>query len=76
MYQSFARSLIEYAAPLFGELPNKVMDKLEKLQYDASLVVTGNPKSTSYNKALDEAGWRSMTDRFIQLRMSLGNPSH
>jgi hypothetical protein len=48
-----------------------VADKLERVQYQAGLLVTGGIKDSSYNKILDELGWVRFSERVEFLRATL-----
>ena len=39
------------------------MERLERVQYQAALAVTGCWKTTNRNKLYDELGWESLSDR-------------
>ena len=39
------------------------MERIERVQYQAALAVTGAWKGTSLNKIYDELGWETLTDR-------------
>jgi hypothetical protein len=57
------RSLMEYGIALFGGNDNALNKKLECVQYQAALIVTGAINKTSYEKLLLELGWPLMKDR-------------
>ena len=40
-----------------------LMERIERVQYQAALAVTGAWKGTSLNKIYDELGWETLTDR-------------
>ena len=40
-----------------------LMERIERIQYQAALAVTGAWKGTSLNKIYDELGWETLTDR-------------
>ena len=40
-----------------------LMESIERIQYQAALLITGTWKSTSRNKLYNELGWQSLTDR-------------
>ena len=42
---------------------NYLMNTLERIQYHATLSITGAWKGTNLNKIYDERGWESLTDR-------------
>ena len=39
------------------------MESIERIQYQAALLITGTWKGTSRNKLYNELGWESLTDR-------------
>ena len=39
------------------------MNKVEQVQYQASLAITGTWKGTNMNNIYEELGWESLTDR-------------
>ena len=39
------------------------MERIERVQYQAALAVTGTWKGTNRNKLYDELGWESLSDR-------------
>ena len=47
------------------------MDSIEKIQYQAALVVTGAWQGSSRNKLYDELGWESLNDRRYFRRLVL-----
>ena len=47
------------------------MQKLESLQYQAALTVTGAWRGTSTDKIYEELGWETLTNRIWYRRMSL-----
>ena len=42
---------------------NYLMNSIERIQYQAALVITGAWKGTNLNKIYEELGWESSTDR-------------
>ena len=40
-----------------------LMERIERVQYQAALAITGAWKGTSLNKIYDELGWETLTDR-------------
>ena len=42
---------------------NSIMEKLEKVQYQAALAITGAWQGSSRSKIYDELGWESLSDR-------------
>ena len=70
-YKSHIRPHADYAACVLGELTDSHSKKLESIQYRAGLVVSGLPKTCSYNEVLDELGWSKLEERRKALRLSL-----
>ena len=74
MYKSLVHSHLDYCDIIYHE-PSKVnqpplgvtltapMEKIEKLQYQAALAVTGTWKGSSRTKLYEELGWESLSDR-------------
>ena len=40
------------------------MERVEKIQYQTALAITGTWQGTSRNKLYDELGWESLSDRW------------
>ena len=80
MYIALVRSHLEYCDVIF-HIPPKIhppplgmslhdhMEKLEKVQYQAALAVTGAWQGTSRTKLYEELGWESLSDRRICRRV-------
>ena len=74
MYNALVRSHLDYCDVIF-HIPSKIhppplgmslhdhMEKLEKVQYQAALAVTGAWQGTSRVKLYEELGWESLSDR-------------
>ena len=45
---------------------NALMERVEKIQYQAALAVTGTWQSTSRNKIYNELSWESLSDRWCR----------
>ncbi len=71
IYVSYIRPHAEYGAPVLGNMPKCLTEKLEGMQYQAGLLITGLPRSTSYASVLDEMGWQTLEERRTTLRMTL-----
>ena len=72
MFKALARSHLDYCdiiyhipskQDLFGVTLNSLMEKVERIQYQAALVVTGAWRGSSCSKLYDELGWESLSDR-------------
>ena len=48
---------------------NSLMEKVERVQYQAALAVTGTWQGTSRSKLYDELGWESLSDRCVIRRI-------
>ena len=80
MYVALVRSHLEYCDVIF-HIPPKIhlpplgmslhdhMEKIEKVQYQAALAVTGAWQGTSRTKLYEELGWESLSDRRICRRV-------
>ena len=72
IYKSFIRPHLDYCDTIYHE-PSKInalgqslstiMEDIERVQYQAALVVTGAWKGTSRTKLYEELGWESLSDR-------------
>ena len=74
MYKTLVRSHLDYCdviyhippimhqAPL-GMILNSLMEKVEKIQYQAALAITGAWQGSSRSKMYDELGWETLSDR-------------
>ena len=73
MYKAFVRSHLDYCdviyhIPLLHQAPlgvtlNSFMEKVERVQYQAALAITGAWNGSSRIKLYDELGWESLSDR-------------
>ena len=76
VYKSFVRPHLDYCDVIYHE-PSKVgvlgqsltvtMEEIEKLQYDAALIVTGAWKGSNRSKLYDELGWESFSKTSFHL---------
>ena len=74
MYKMFIRPHFDYCDTIY-HIPhiinsfdntitlNFLMERIEKIQYQAALAITGTWQGTSRNKLYDELGWESLNDR-------------
>ena len=53
------------------ENQNKLMKKVEKIQYDAAKIITGAWKGTSREKLYKNLGWESLNERRIMRKVSI-----
>ena len=74
MYKALVRSHLNYCDIIYhvpsiihqsplGMTLNSIMEKLEKVQYQAALAITGAWQGSSRSKIYDELGWESLSDR-------------
>ena len=74
MYKALVRSHLDYCdiiyhepvvinPPPFGLSLTSRMEKVEKIQYQAALAVTGTWQGSSRTKLYEELGWESLSDR-------------
>ena len=69
MYKALVRPHLDYCdiiyhvpSTLQGNL-NCLMEKVERVQYQAALIITGAWRGSSRSKLYEELGWESLTDR-------------
>ena len=74
MYKALVRSHLDYCDIIYHE-PNKInqpplglsltalMEKVERIQYQAALAVTGSWQGSSRTNLYEELGWESLSDR-------------
>ena len=74
MYKAIVHSHLDYddvichLPPLLHQAPlgvslNSLMEKVERLQYQAALAITGAWNGSSHTKLYKELGWESLSDR-------------
>ena len=74
MYKTLVRSHLDYCdviyhipsimhQPPLGITLNSLMEKIEKIQYQAALAITGAWQGSSRSKMYDELGWETLSDR-------------
>ena len=72
MYKALVRSHLDYCDIIyhlpstynqFGMILSSLMDKVERVQYQAALAVTGTWQGSSRLKLYEELGWESLSDR-------------
>ena len=74
MYKSLVRSHLDYCdiiyhepstinQPPLGLSLTSLMEKIERIQYQAALAVSGSWQGSSRAKLYDELGWESLSDR-------------
>ena len=80
MYKALVRSHLDYCdiihhipshqnqAPL-GVTLNSLMEKVERIQYQSALAISGAWQSSSRTKLYEELGWESLSDRRMGRRI-------
>ena len=74
MYKALVRSLLDYCdiiyhmaaithQPPLGMTLHSIMEKLEKVHYQAALAITGTWQGSSRSKIYEELGWENLSDR-------------
>ena len=74
MYKALVRSHLDYCdviyhipsiihQPPLGRTLNSLMEKVERIQYQAALAITGAWQGSSRSKMYDELGWETLSDR-------------
>ena len=72
IYKSFIRSHIDYADVIYDQPNNTTFtDKIESIQYNASLAITGAIRGTSKEKLYQELGLEYLSSRRWLRRLSL-----
>ena len=70
-YKSFVRSQLDYGDGIYDQLNNShFSDKIESVQYNATLAINGAIGGTSKEKLYQELGLESLQDRRWLRRMS------
>ena len=87
MYKALVRSHLDYCDIIYhipskqtnlGVTLNSMMEKAERIQYQADLAVTGACQGTSRSKLYEELGWESLSNlrwckRILQMHKIVGN---
>ena len=70
MYNALVRSHLDYCDFIYhipsiihqpaGKTLNSLMEKVERIQYQAALAITGGWQGTSRSKIYDELGWETL----------------
>jgi hypothetical protein len=53
---------LDYGCQVYCSLSTANSEKLEQLQYEAGLIVTGAIEGTSYEKIIVELGWTTLSE--------------
>ena len=71
IYKSFVRSHLDYGNVIYDQPNNsRLSDKIESVQYNAALAITGAIRGTSKEKLYQELGLESLKDRRWLRRIS------
>ena len=71
MYKIYVRPHLDYGDVVYHNQLSEMMNKLESIQYNAALIVSGCWKGTSMDKLYKELGWESLKDRRYFRRLSI-----
>ena len=64
IYKSYIRPLLDYADIIYDQPNNAPLcDKIESVQYNAALAITGASRGTSRDRLYQELGLESLSDR-------------
>ena len=71
IYKSFVRPHLDYGDVIYDQPNNpRLSDKIESVQYNAALAITGTIRGTSKEKLYQELGFEFLKDRRWLRRMS------
>ena len=71
IYKSFVRPHLDYGDVIYDQPNNQTLcDRIESVQYDAALAITGAIRGTSKIKLYNEIGLESLKDRRWMRRLS------
>ena len=71
IYKSFVRPHLDYGDVIYDQPNNsRLSDKIESVQYNAALAITGAIRGTSKEKLHQELGLQSLKDRRWLRRMA------
>lgn len=71
MYVTFIRPSLEYASPVWCNLDQQMVDKLERLNLDAARIITGAIRGTRHELLYRESGLETLTARRQRTRLVL-----
>ena len=71
LYKALVIPIVEYGSVLYDNCSTFLKQRLERLHRNASVIVTGAFKNTSYVRLLEELGWDSLEDRRKLSRLCL-----
>ena len=66
IYFSFIRPTLEYADIVWDNCNTIEKYKLEQIQFEAAMIVTGATRSCSRTKLMEETGWLSLEKKTMQ----------
>ena len=69
-YKMYVRPFLDYGDVIYHNQRDDLMDLIERIQYKASLIVTGCWQWTSRVKLYDELGWESLSARRMVCRLT------
>ena len=80
MYKALVRSHLDYCDIIYHDPPHvnqpplgtsltTLMEKVERIQYQAALAITGAWQGSSRSKLYDELGWEPLSDRRMSRRI-------
>ena len=71
LYKALVLPIVEYGSVLIDNCSAFLKQRLERLHKNASVIVTGAFKNTSYVRLLDELGWDTLEERRKLSRLCL-----
>ena len=63
IYVSFLRPILEYSSVVWDNCTQYEKNRLEKVQIEAAIIVTGTTRSITLNNLYKEIGWLTLEDR-------------
>ena len=78
MYKALTRPHLDYCDVIYhipskqnqlGKVLNYLMEKVEQVQYQAAVAITGTWQGSSRSKLYEELGWESLSDRRLSKRI-------
>ena len=71
MYKLFVRPHLDYGDVIYHDQDISLSRKLESIQYEAALAVSGAWKGTNTDRLLEELGWETLGNRRWYRRLCL-----